>query len=92
MILLQDFLKKYQSISNAFISDFFSLYTTETTENDIVINFTAGTILNDTEVLFKIVPAVKCTIINKLDIFFALGIYPKQKTIYKNFKNTTYFI
>ena len=26
--------------------------------------------------------------INKLDIFFALGIYPKQKTIYKNFKNT----
>jgi phage anti-repressor protein len=39
MILLQDFLKKYSSISNAFITDFFSLYTTETTDNDLIINF-----------------------------------------------------
>jgi phage anti-repressor protein len=39
MTSLQDFLKKYSSISNVFINDFFSLYTTETTENDIVINF-----------------------------------------------------
>jgi hypothetical protein len=39
MISLQDFLKKYSSISNIFIDDFFSLYTTETTDNDIVINF-----------------------------------------------------
>jgi len=39
MISLQDFLKKYSSISNIFIDDFFSLYTTETTNTDIVINF-----------------------------------------------------
>jgi phage anti-repressor protein len=39
MISLQDFLKKYSSISNTFIDDFFSLYTIETTDNDIVINF-----------------------------------------------------
>ena len=39
MITLQIFLKKYSSISNTFINDFFSLYTTETTFNDLVINF-----------------------------------------------------
>jgi phage anti-repressor protein len=39
MISLQHFLKKYSSISNTFINDFFSLYTTETTENDLVIYF-----------------------------------------------------
>ncbi len=39
MIKLQDFLKKYSSISNKFIDDFFSLYTTETTDNDLIINF-----------------------------------------------------
>lgn len=39
MISLQDFLKKYSSISNIFINDFFSLYTTETTDTDIIINF-----------------------------------------------------
>ena len=39
MIELQDFLKKYSSISNKFIDDFFSLYTTETTDNDLIINF-----------------------------------------------------
>lgn len=39
MLSLQDFLKKYSSISNIFIDDFFSLYTTKTTDNDIVINF-----------------------------------------------------
>jgi phage anti-repressor protein len=36
---LQNFLKKYSSISNTFIDDFFSLYTTETTDTDLVINF-----------------------------------------------------
>ena len=39
MISLQNFLKKYSSISNTFIDDFFSLYTTETTDNDLIINF-----------------------------------------------------
>ena len=39
MITLQSFLKKYSSISNKFIDDFFSLYTSETTFNDLVINF-----------------------------------------------------
>ena len=39
MITLQSFLKKYSSISNTFIDDFFSLYTSETTFNDLVINF-----------------------------------------------------
>ena len=39
MISLQNFLKKYSSISNTFIDDFFSLYTNETTENDLIINF-----------------------------------------------------
>ena len=39
MISLQDFLKKYSSISNIFINDFFSLYTNETTDTGIIINF-----------------------------------------------------
>lgn len=39
MISLQNFLKKYSSISNTFIDDFFSLYTTDTTDTDLVINF-----------------------------------------------------
>ena len=39
MISLQIFLKKYSSISNTFIDDFFLLYTTETTDDDLVINF-----------------------------------------------------
>jgi phage anti-repressor protein len=39
MITLQSFLKKYSSISNTFIDDFFSLYSAETTDNDLVINF-----------------------------------------------------
>ena len=39
MITLQSFLKKYSSISNTFIDDFFSLYTNNTTDNDLVINF-----------------------------------------------------
>jgi phage anti-repressor protein len=39
MISLQNFLKKYSSISNTFIDDFFSLYTTETTDNDLIIKF-----------------------------------------------------
>ena len=39
MISLELFLKKYSSISNKFIKDFFSLYTTDTTDDDLVINF-----------------------------------------------------
>lgn len=39
MIPLQEFLKKYSSISNSFIDDFFSLYTVDTTEDDLVIDF-----------------------------------------------------
>jgi phage anti-repressor protein len=39
MIDLQNFLKKYSSISNKFIYDFFSLYTIDTNETDIIINF-----------------------------------------------------
>lgn len=39
MISLQNFLKKYSSISNTFIDDFFSLYTNETTNDDLIINF-----------------------------------------------------
>ena len=39
MITLQTFFKKYSSISNIFIDDFFSLYTNNTTDNDLVINF-----------------------------------------------------
>ena len=39
MISLELFLKKYSSISNKFIEDFFSLYTTDTTDDDLVINF-----------------------------------------------------
>jgi phage anti-repressor protein len=39
MISLQNFLKKYSSISNTFINDFFSLYTNETTNDDLIINF-----------------------------------------------------
>jgi phage anti-repressor protein len=39
MITLQDFLKKYSSISNKFIDDFFSLYTINTNDTDLIINF-----------------------------------------------------
>jgi hypothetical protein len=39
MITLQEFLKKYSSISNKFIDDFFSLYTTDTNEGELIINF-----------------------------------------------------
>lgn len=39
MIILQDFLKKYSSISNKFIDDFFSLYTINTVDTDLIINF-----------------------------------------------------
>jgi hypothetical protein len=36
---LKDFLKKYSSISNKFIDDFFSLYDTSSTSHSFVINF-----------------------------------------------------
>jgi phage anti-repressor protein len=39
MLSLELFLKKYSSISNKFIDDFFSLYTTNTTNDDLIINF-----------------------------------------------------
>ncbi len=39
MIPLQDFLKKYSSISNKFIDDFFSLYTINTDDTEFVIDF-----------------------------------------------------
>ena len=39
MMSLQDFLKKYSSISNRFIDDFFSLYTIDTNEGDLIIKF-----------------------------------------------------
>ena len=39
MISLQEFLKKYSSISNKFIDDFFSLYTINTDDTEFVINF-----------------------------------------------------
>ena len=39
MISLELFLKKYSSISNSFINNFFSLYTVDTTDTDLIINF-----------------------------------------------------
>jgi len=39
MITLQDFLKKYASISNKFIDNFFSLYTINTSDDNFIINF-----------------------------------------------------
>lgn len=39
MLSLSDFLKKYSTISNKFIDDFFSLYDYKTNENDLVIDF-----------------------------------------------------
>ncbi len=39
MISLQNFFKKYSSISNKFIDDFFSLYTIKTSDTDFAINF-----------------------------------------------------
>ena len=39
MITLQEFLKKYSSISNKFINDFFSLYTINSDDDDLIINF-----------------------------------------------------
>ena len=39
MISLQEFLKKYSSISNKFIDDFFSLYTINTDDTEFVIDF-----------------------------------------------------
>jgi phage anti-repressor protein len=39
MLNLQEFLKKYSSISNKFIDDFFSLYTINSDEGDLIINF-----------------------------------------------------
>ena len=39
MIELQDFLKKYSSISTKFIDDFFSLYTINSDDDDLIINF-----------------------------------------------------
>jgi phage anti-repressor protein len=38
MISLQDYLKKYSTISSSFIDDFFSLYDRNTTEDDFVID------------------------------------------------------
>jgi phage anti-repressor protein len=38
MISLQDYLKKYSTINNTFIDDFFGLYDVETSTNDFVIN------------------------------------------------------
>jgi len=37
-LTLQDYLKKYSSISNSFIDDFFGLYNVKTTNNDFVID------------------------------------------------------
>ncbi len=39
MIELRDFLKKYSSISNKFIDDFFSLYTINSDDTDLIIDF-----------------------------------------------------
>lgn len=39
MLSLPDFLKKYSTIPNKFIDDFFSLYDYKTSENDLIINF-----------------------------------------------------
>ena len=39
MLNLQNLLKKYSSISNKFINDFFLLYTIETNDTDIIIDF-----------------------------------------------------
>ncbi len=38
-IALKEYLKKFSSISNKFIDDFFSLYDEKTKEDDFVINF-----------------------------------------------------
>ena len=35
---LQEYLKKYSSINNKFIDDFFSLYNVNSTDNDFIIN------------------------------------------------------
>lgn len=37
-ISLQEYLKKYSSISNKFIDDFFSLYNIDSTDTDFIIN------------------------------------------------------
>ena len=37
-ISLQNYLKKYSTINNKFIDDFFSLYDINTTNDDFVIN------------------------------------------------------
>ena len=39
MLSLPEFLKKYSTIPNKFIDDFFSLYNYKTSENDLIINF-----------------------------------------------------
>ena len=38
MLLLQEYLKKYSTISSKFIDDFFSLYDRDTDQSDFVIN------------------------------------------------------
>ena len=37
-ITFRDYLKKFSSVSNKFIDDFFSLYNKDTTNDDFVIN------------------------------------------------------
>ena len=39
MLSFSDFLKKYSTIPNKFIDDFFSMYDYKTNENDLLINF-----------------------------------------------------
>jgi phage anti-repressor protein len=39
MLYLPDFLKKYSTIPNKFIDDFFTLYDYKTNDNDLIINF-----------------------------------------------------
>ncbi len=38
---LQEYLKKFSSINNKFIDDFFSLYDENTRDNDFVVNIDA---------------------------------------------------
>ena len=40
---LQDYLKKFSSISNKFIDDFFSLYDENTNNDDYIVNFDIAT-------------------------------------------------
>ena len=40
---LQDYLKKFSSISNKFIDDFFTLYDENTNNDDYIVNFDIAT-------------------------------------------------